>query len=241
MSSTVKCAKCGNENDLNRIFCVKCGAKLDLSKVTAATARIRRPSGALRGLVRAIRLLVSCLVLVAAILIVWPVRPTGQTGRAAEARQMRAKLDNLIAAPEMGRVVSEVVTEAEVNGYLADLVSRNQGASPSEGMRLGVEGINMTFTSGRFVAHILAKWGPLSLSYEVKGSAGVQADRLDVRVAGARWGHLPLPGPAAAIVSRRVSAVFSRLDREREMLDGLSRLDLGRGAVRLVTRGTSGP
>ena len=233
MSIKVKCGRCETLNELNRMFCVKCSGKLDLTKIVQ-----NERSAAARFFSGFVRFLLAFLVLSTAGLMLWPVEPSGATGSAADARAMTETLQFFQQAIQSRSVVDRVVTEAQVNGYLAEVLRQNRKAIRSEGFRLGVREINVVFTRDDFAALVLANWGPISLSYEIKGVPSVKGGRFEVVVQAARWGHLPLPKPAATWMSTRVAGMFLRMEKELSILNSLGRCDLGNGRVYMATRGT---
>jgi hypothetical protein len=134
-------------------------------------------------------------------------------------------------------MVDRVVTEAEVNGYLGEVLRQNRQALRSEGFRLGINEINVAFSREDFIVLVLANWGPISLSYEITAVPSVKNRRFEVVVKAARWGHLPLPEPAATWMSGRVAGMFLRMEKELAILNSLGRCDLGNGRAYLATRG----
>ena len=232
MSLKVKCDRCGAANELNRVFCFKCGSKLDLTRTIAEAGH----RGAHRFASGLFRMALSLLVLSAVGLMLWPVEPSGAPGTAAAARRMTETFQVFQQAVRSRTVVDRVVTESEVNGYLAEVLKQNDDALHSEGFRLGLQGINVAFTRQAFVVLVLANWGPLSLSYEITAVPSVKSGRFEVVVTKARWGHLPLPGPAADWMSRRVAGMFLRMEKELAVLNSLGRFDLGDGRAYVVTR-----
>jgi hypothetical protein len=233
MSFKVKCARCGTANELSRVFCLKCGDKLDLARVIAGRGRGR----AGRFLSRLVRIAVTLLILSTAGLILWPVVPGGAPGSAADARAMTGTLRLCYQAIQSRAVVNWVVTEAEVNGYLAEVIKQNGDALRSDGFRLGVREINVAFTREKLVVLVLANWGPVSLSYEIEAAPSVKSGRFEATVQEARCGHLPLPGPVADWISRRVAGIFLRMEKELSVLNSLGRFDLGNGRAYIATRG----
>jgi hypothetical protein len=235
MTTRVPCVKCGHENDVNRVFCTECGAKLDFSQVRITVKkRTEGPSPALRGL----RSLVSLAVLAVAGIALWPARPAGARGTSADAAGFKSKLAELSLAVSAGQGAVQVVSEAEVNAYLAEgLRVPEKPGSVGGARRMRLSDVNLSFQPAQVVVLVLAKWGPLPLSYEVSGApaAGAGPFRFDVRRA--RLGHLPMPGGGARWMAGRVATVFSRMAREKDVLDRLVRLDLGQGRVRVVTQG----
>lgn len=232
----IKCPRCGNINTFGRVFCSKCGVRLDLSRVNnrVLAKSIERPHSSALRLFRFL-LFVALLAVVA--LLLWPSGLVGAPGALRDARSMERKIAAVVRAQQAGLYVFEIISEREANAYLAEILKRNEGISRSEGMKLGIEAITMGFQPDGLTVVILAAWGPLRISYEVTGMPVIDEEGFKLDVISARWGHLPLPGPSGQWVSERVARVFSQMQRERRMLDDLQRCDVGKGKVRLVTKG----
>lgn len=236
MSVCVKCAVCGHENDVKRMFCIKCGYRLNPEGAIGRRAPAN-PRDLARGLGGIVRLVVWLAVAAALGLLFWPVTPQGKRGTNAAARSLRAKLQTLNTAAQAGQYVVEIVSEEEANGYLAALLARDAGATRSEGFRLALREINLSLQTNGVVLLVLANWGPVSLSYELAGEPRVGEKGFSLRVVRGRWGHLPLPPKAAEWVGGRVAVVFTRMAAERKVLDSLRKLELGKGRVMVATRG----
>lgn len=224
MSRQNPCRRCGTPNDPMRLFCSRCGARLSLGEPVA------------RGRGRWLLRLVELLLLVAMVLLLWPVHPQGVRGGQAEALSFDRKLRQLTTAIAQRAPTFQILSEAEVNGYLAEILKRNPNLARSEGLaQLGIGDLNLRFQKEGITVTLIAVWGPLRLSYEVVGRPVVEAGRFRLDVQRARWGHLPLVGPAAQWMVRRLATVCSGLERERQVIEHLKRLDVGPGQVRLIT------
>lgn len=223
----IACSRCGKENEPTRLFCATCGAKLDLG-----AKAWREPIRWGRGLLRVVQVL-----LVAAVgLLLWPVRPQGASGSREEALAYYGKLRILSEAVGQGVMVVQIFSEAEVNGYLAEVLKRNPELSNSEGLgKMGLGEINLRFAPEDVTVTVTALWGPMRMSYEVAGRPRTGSGPFGFDVRAARWGHLPLPGVASRWMVRRVEAMFSGMEREHAVLNGLRRIDLGQGQVRVAT------
>ncbi len=233
MRHSVKCVRCGAQNELNRLFCSRCGTRLDMRNVRSEGSR---SGGIGRFIANLFRAAVYLAVFGVMGLMLWPVQPVGALGQAEDEQSIMLKRDAVLDALDRHVSVTEMLSEKEVNAYLAAVLARSSGATTSKGLQLGIREINLTFTPTCFVVFIDAGWGPVRLTYEVTGTPVVGEGSFGVKVSAARWGHLPLPGRAAAWMSGRMSGVFSNLEEERRLLDGLSAFELGEGSVRLVTR-----
>lgn len=232
----MNCPRCGNANELGRVFCSKCGVRLDLSRVnTRMLARgATKPH---EGFFRLVRVLVLLALACVIGLVLWPTELVGEPGSIRDARLLENKIQGLVRAQNSGLYVFEIVAEREVNAYLAEVLKRDENLSRSDGMRLGLEAIRVRFQPEVMTVVLLANWGPLRLSYEIQGVPVTGTGGFSMDVRSARWGHLLLPGPSADWVTARVAAVFSQMNRDRNVLDQLERCDLGQEKVRLVTKG----
>jgi len=233
--SGIKCLKCGHLNELGRVFCSSCGHRLDLSRVnTRVLAKSATPPRS--GITRLIRFIVFVFLLAVVSLLLWPVSPVGEVGAPKDAKRFEQKLRGLASAQQSGLYVFEIVSESEVNAYLGEILKKNAEGTHSKGMRLGIDEINFQFTPDYFLVVMLAHWGPVQLSYEIKGRPEIVGRHFGIDLQSVRWGHLPLPGASADWMSSRLARVFSGMKRDREILARLGRCDLGHGRVRLVTR-----
>ncbi len=231
-ANRVTCQRCGYENELSRLFCLRCGGRLDLRRVTAKeVAPPRRSSWGPGKLFRLVSVLAALGVL---FLILWPVEPRGSRGIRADAAQLANKIKDLDNATDRGKAMSVLVSEAEANAYVADAVERSLRDLPPSSYRLQLREVNLTFTPSRFIVLIAAHWGPLRLTYELKGT--LSKDR-EIEVIGTRWGHLPLFGVGNAWLVRGMTGVFAGMRREAELMSRLGRVELEWGCVRLWTRG----
>jgi len=227
MTLHMLCSRCGMKNEPSRLFCAACGVKLDLE-----SGRWRSSASRGRWLLR----IVQVLLLAAMALLLWPVRPQGAAGGEAEALEFNGKIKILSAALERGILIVQPISEAEVNGYLAEILKRNPDLSRSERLgRLGIGELNLQFQPDGITVTVIALWGPVRLSYEVTGQPRWQNGRFGLNVRRARWGHLPLAGYASHWMIRRIEVMFSGMERERNVLNRLSRLDLGQGQIRAAT------
>lgn len=234
MRAKLECRRCGQKNEINRVFCSKCGTKLDMSQLISGKPR-RSP---FQVVMAGIRFLVLVAIVGAVSLMLWPVAPSSPRGTAAEAALVEQRIEAMARSVEFGRFVVEVFSDGEVNAYLADVLKKDAKAGKSDGYRVGIEDIRLSFSSTDFVVLVLAKWGPVALSYEITGLPELGEQGFSVQVKKARLGHLPMPGPAGDWMLSRVAGIFQRMDRERTILNHSSRLDLIEGRMRVATRGS---
>ena len=223
---------------MTRILCAKCGQRLFPSEGTVTQIIAQQASkGAYLARVGSRVILLVLLAILG--LGLWPVEMTGRKGSMADARLAYGKIERLENTISAGLVAMEIFSEPEVNGYLAALIEHNRKNAPPPRFRLGVREINLSFTPENITILILAKWGPAILTYEMKGIPSVENGRFGVKSTSLRWGHLPIPEPINHWISRRLEGIFSPLERERRVLEGLERIELGPGRIRVTTRGTN--
>lgn len=233
MAITIKCPQCGFENQLGRIFCHHCGSKLEFSEGSFQPESKGLSKRQLTA--RLVRLGFTLGLLAALVLIFLPVAPAGQTGSRQDATLLDQKIRVLRRAVLDGRAVREVVKEAEVNAYLEDARSRagqNVSAGP---IKLNLAKVNMALTAGQVDLVVHSTLGPLTISFEVKGRPTREQGRFKFQATGGRIGHLPLPGPAAGWLGGRLSFVFSKMDRERKLLDDAKQVDVEDGQAVIRT------
>lgn len=233
MSRQILCEGCGHANPLTTLFCERCGEKLDLSRVTARDF-VPGPTTRVFGtLVRLVRWGVLLALVAVLALLLWPVNPTGAAGTREDALSLFNKLVRLEGAVRQGGERVEVITEAEANGYLAEMVKRTGEDGPSGWRALSLEEINLNFDPDHVNVLIVARWQRVPISYEIRGVPSVRENGFRFDVERARLGHLPLPGLAASWAVGQVARVFALLEREQRLMERMGGLMLGEERVRM--------
>ncbi len=235
MSAALECPRCHEINELSRVFCIKCGQRL-FSSDAAVNRAMAQQAGKGRYLVRVGSQILFIALVVILGLGLWPEAITGQKGSLTDARQAYGKIKRLESTISAGLVAKEIFSEPEANGYLAALIEHNMKNAPPPRFRLGVREINLSFTPENITVLILAKWGPAILTYEMRGIPSVENGRFGMKLTGLRWGHLPIPDPINHWILGRLEGIFKALERERRILEGLERIELGPGRIRVTTR-----
>ncbi len=234
MTASVKCPSCGARNDVSagRLFCNQCSGKLDLSRV-----RFTEPakSGFRYMVKRVLRVTVLVVLLAILVLLVLPAEPRGLAGTEEDGRACFDKLSELFDAIERGAPLQRVFHETEVNGYFEVLLDEAVTDPLDQGRGLNVRAINLSFTDQTFIVHIRANWHMLQLTYEVEGRPVLQERGFETEVVRVTLGHLPIPGPMQERFAERLLPLFEQMERERYVLDHLSRIDLAPRQVRLTT------
>lgn len=229
MREKFQCPECGCPNEVGRIFCVRCGVKLDFTQM-------RRPiridlGGILEGI---FRLVVFLVVLSVVVLIVWPLDPAGQTGDADDARGWLSKRDQL----QNDGAEKVDITETSLNAYLA-ATFKSPVTNSTEAVNrwaMSLAALNVTLRPDHVTVMAVTQWGPLTITWAVRGVPRVVAGRSILDIKDGRWGHLPLPRAIATGVANRMAALLVRWPQDREMLEQLTAVALDAGRATLTTR-----
>jgi hypothetical protein len=234
MSTYIQCPKCGHNNKLGRLFCERCSQRLEMTdskmRVMHSPGEWLKHHGA-----RVSRALIALVLLGIIGLILWPVAPAGRAGTQQDAEQLRVKMVALSQAVENRMQTKERITEMEANAYLEEIV-RNTKQSMAGG-QMEIRTINLRLQKQAGITVLLSTGlGPLNLTYEILGKPARGGSGFSLQPEAARMGHLPVPGSAMHWLARRVSVVFSRLDRERRLLGMMQRIDIQDGSADLITR-----
>ncbi len=218
----LNCQECGHDNELGRIFCGKCGKKLDMSQISREAVFRERGNLSFGRIVKWLMLFIVVVAVIAAGLALWARDPLREPSRADQRRigahNVRGRLGGVRSALSVGGETSLTLAADDVNDFLETYY----------GDRL--LSISARMTSGSMVIRVVDEhvWtvfdydiGPLAYSYEVR--CVPTADGF--RITGAAIGRLPLPGPLASPVNRRMADVFENADLEKELLQNLSALE----------------
>jgi hypothetical protein len=167
--------------------------------------------------------------------ILWPARPVGITGAPEQADAFEKKVLSLEQAVRMRARLTVLVSEAELNAYLARAVNTTRESAQDAAMAMQISDLNMDVTPSVITTVLIAGWGPLRVSYEIVGTPEIKADGFSMNVKSARLGHLPLPGMLRDRLAARVRSVFAQLEREEHTLHRLAELELQDEHIRLQT------
>ncbi len=234
MPFVIKCKSCGADNHLGRMFCSQCGGKLEIEDPRGAIQEQRRKAGG--PLMRFVRIAVTLGLLISIVLIIRPAVPTGAEGSIQDAQRLQQKMRNIKTAVLDRKVVTQRITEGEINAYLMDLLKKSAGGSGDESVTLAR--INIALKTDVVVVVLEAKLGPVPLTYEISGVPERSDGQFTFAVSKVRLGHLPMPGPAGGWLAARAKVVFSKMDEEKRLLGQVSQLKVGRGEVAVATAGT---
>lgn len=233
LRAQIECPKCGTSNPPDRMFCSGCGARLPLAEDPFANAP--RPSR-IKPILKHIPRLILIVLLVSLALSLWPSGRIGMEGNYRSKKFFQEKMDKLNSAVESGRDATVVVNETGVNSFLdARLQEYLEQHRFDSGTVL--KSVAMMITPDSVTVQVKSEHGPLPLTRAVKGVPRIEDNNFVFEVEKVTAGILPLPPPVDSIVAKRVCRVFVRMEREREVVEELSRIQLSQGKVRLTVGG----
>ncbi|HEY8239925.1 MAG TPA: hypothetical protein VIH35_00680, partial [Kiritimatiellia bacterium] len=187
---------------------------------------------------RAIGTIIALLLVGFIVLLVKPVKPLGAEGGLQEAQRLNQKIRLVRAAVLDGKAIGQNVSEAEANGYLAEVVKRTNESLPSgKKQLLMVRKVNLQFAGQKITVVVLAQMGPLTVSYSMTGQPARQGGQFILLPERTRVGLVPVPAAAGPWVTGRISYVFSKLNNERALLDQVSKMEVRDGAVVVAFQG----
>jgi len=226
MPEGIKCKSCKEWNRVGTIYCHSCGEKL-IQKIST-----RRHGGSfifyLRGF---LRLLIGVAGIGSLGLILWPVQPSGAIGDLADRKKFIEQVADLSEAADRGQRSVAALKEAGLNSYLAYLVEQQAGPESPGVLYAGTAGLNVTFTPNSLVALIIGAYGPVYLTYEIQGLPVAGEDGFRFDMSRVRLGHLPLPDVMGDIMVKRVADMFSKMEREKALLNKISKFQVEDGRI----------
>lgn len=230
MPVNVVCPQCGMENKTVGVFCTQCGARMGTPMVHQQ--REAFPIG--RYLAGAARLVVILVLAVVAGLAFWPL-PVAETvvdeTRARKVAQWVGAMEQLIR--QQGTTAS-LLDDEDINMYLAWRLQEAVDAGRAQGAQMSLDRIRVEIRGDRVRAVALGGWGPLRLSFDVRGLPGTTPGSFRLAIREARLGHLKLPKPAHGWVAGKLEQILAGMTRERDVLNHVKRVDLTDGKARLV-------
>jgi hypothetical protein len=179
-------------------------------------------------------LVIFLAVLSLVVLIVWPLAPAGQVGGDDDARGWLSKRDLL----KDGGTVKAEVSEASLNAYLLTTLKQpaTNAAATISSWKMKLAALNVTLRPDHVTMMALTQWGPLTITWAVRGAPRVADDHVLWDIKDGRLGHLPLPRAIAVWVADRMAALLVRWPQDREMLEQLKGVTLDAGRVTLTAR-----
>lgn len=232
MSSKVPCGKCGAENRLGTLFCRQCGARLDFSSISASSMSAKSSRGG--RFARFVRIGLFLALLISLGLLCWPVTPAGDAPAADGAATLANKVRAVRGAMQRGNEVVEEISEAEINAQLKLRLIKPE--TDTEGFKLVLRAVRLDVHPEETQVWLGNTLGPLRITYVTTVQATRGADGRHAFKAGAvNIGHLPLAGPLRDRALKQIIAVFSVLNEELAVMNGVPGLEIVDGAVQLST------
>ena len=183
-----------------------------------------------------IRLVPLLLLFAIVVLALWPATPSGNVGEEETFQAVKSRILELHRDCENNKIRRLVFTEEEINTYLGELIVRHLDETGTQST-IDLDEINVDVDRTSIKVFTAMNLGLAKVTYILGGRPVVEQGQFEFVVDRVVAGHLPLPGPAANLVTDGVMGVFSQLDVERFILDHLSELDLSDGRIRVTTRG----
>jgi hypothetical protein len=233
----VTCPKCGYDNELGRIFCHSCGTKLNLTEIKSTSqggkSLKKRKAGSPIG--RLVRRTVELGSLVALVIVVYlavqvpGVRPISTSNDdLVSADRKRGELDDL-ATQKQPRVIS--ITEAELNAFIETLGFEKGEAKTFEVIptRLQLE-LGDGVVTAIFIGKVhLGGSADKQLYLSYTGVPAIEGGTFVFKPGGGSLGALPINPwilEKIGLFDRYYGKVFSKLDREKQVLGSLSSISV---------------
>ncbi len=209
--------------------------------MVAPTVRQRRESIPIgRWLFALLRAAVLVAIFGSIALICWPLPVTEPQVNAAQAERFGARLIEIERTLQQRGTVVETIPDEALNNYLAWRIRESAGTASESAFMISLKALVVDTTPERMRAVLAGRWGPLQLTFEVKGVPSADESGAHFGLYYARLGHLTLPGKAARDwAADKFRQVLSGLDRELRLLTAIRRLDLGEKKVRIALAGRS--
>ena len=225
----MRCAQCGEMNQLPVVHCKKCGARLDFE--TAEKHMIQAAAPTLTEQLRLVsKLALAALLLLIVALLLWPGSMTRTTGEPLDAKRYRLKGELLIDALNRGMPASQVIAEAEINAHLRELLAAQKPTGG--GFSAQLKDMGARFFPGRAEVFVAIGRGPLTFT----GHFYAKTDGAKWAVTGAKAGHLPLPGMLGRLYANTQSGLFRQLKNESRIVRNLDGISVTDGAIELLVQ-----
>ena len=237
------CPKCGNDNELGRIFCHGCGDRLDLSSIKPPTELQKKARRFKRGAFRTVRIVVNLVILGVLILIialicltpsVAPVQPTNKELVASDARKIA--LEKLAKGRKSGQVL---ITEGELNAFFNEKPFEK---ATGQGVEMVPIVLRASFSHDRVKVEFLgtahfSTYFKKDFYFGYEGQPTVAGGRFVFKPTGGWIGQLPIH-PAilssTGFMESRFGRVFGELTEEKAWLDALTTIEVTKDSAALI-------
>jgi hypothetical protein len=187
-----------------------------------------------RYLAGAARLLVILVIAALVGLALWPLSVAETAVDEARARKFAQWVSAMEQLIRQQGTTASVIADEDINNFLAWRLQETPDAGRAQGMQAGLDRIRIEIRGDRVRAVALGGWGPLRLSFDIRGLPVTAEGPFRLAIREARLGHLKLPKPAHGWVAGRLEQILGGMSRERGILDRVKRAELADGKARLV-------
>jgi len=233
----IVCDQCGEENAPDRVFCSACAAKLPLIHDPFADAP---PPDRLKPALKQIPRIIGLLLLICVILAFWSPSNIGMEGVYRSETILSEKVEKLNVGIEEGREVTVVVKETGINGLMEKLLASYLEDHQFDSGAV-LRSIRIKITPDKFFVQVKTSHGPLIVTRTVCGVPHIENGKVVFEVGKVTLGHLPIPSAVRQVVVDRVWRVFARMEKELNVVNNLTRIELSEGSVRVAVSGTATP
>ncbi len=168
-------------------------------------------------------------------LICWPLPVAEPQVNAALAERFGQRLIEIERTLQQRGTVVETIADEALNNYLAWRISESAGAGGGGTFTISLKALVVETRPERMRAVLAGTWGPVRLTFEVKGIPSADESGARFGLYYARLGHLTLPTDGARKwAAEKFQQVLGGLERELRLVRAVRRLDLGEGKVRVA-------
>lgn len=168
-------------------------------------------------------------------LICWPLPVAEPQFNAAQAERFGQRLIEIERTLQQRGTVVETIADEALNNYLAWRISESAATGGGGTFTISLKALVVETRPDRMRAILAGTWGPVRLTFEVKGIPSADESGARFGLYYARLGHLNLPTEGARTwAAEKFQQVLAGLERERRLVRAVRRLDLGEGKVRVA-------
>lgn len=231
----IKCAQCGFDNSLGRLYCVQCKARLNLGQITRESFLNSGKHGNYR---RKILQYILLAIIVCFVLALWPVRSDAVKISGYEFSRARNKLIQLQKGVAAGPVeFSEKEVNILFNHLIQEIRRRPDFKAGPVSIYAGQVIINPK-TLTIYLNYRVGPWvlnpvtiGPFWFTYKVAGRPEKGPDGIRFAALNGAIGHLPLPVLGRNIGMTRLKQIFFPYKNARVFLSGLEIVAMKKGSI----------
>lgn len=225
------CPQCGYVNRAAGIFCAQCGARITEPPQPSKPRRRFNPLSLLANL---IRWAITLAVIAFLVAILWPPPVPPPVNDAARARAFEEAMERLLSESDEGRPAAEIVAEHDINAYLSRQLAAVDQSETSTGMRAALRQVRVDLAPRRVRVIADTAYGPLRIVLTVAGEPVITEEGFTLRLEETRVGRVSFPVTYGGWIAERVKGIVEGLEREKEVLQRLTRLDVEADKAQLV-------